>query len=261
MNGEKLERTKKPSHAISKNVEGYREKDCFLLIFNKLSIYIKIGAIGQKKDSRVGASRYFRKVRPRCFHDYRTICKTQPIFTNSFADSLHLLISMNILPKPPDYATFLAEYLIPNRPCMVHGGLIDDWQACQEWTRVEDKIRRPDLNKLKHLYGNLMVTVIEFEAGDILSTSEAHSSTRRSLNMKFGEAVERWEAYLSTESEFKGHRATKLYVKDWHLPRVAESLDGQPCSFYTTPDIFRDDWMNQFVITSFDMRRTACALS
>ena len=60
----------------------------------------------------------------------------------------------------------------------------------------------------------------------------------------FGDVVELWE---------RGE-GQHLYVKDWHLARsVFQSQAQSPGpgqAFYTTPDIFKDDWMNAYYTSS-----------
>ena len=40
-----------------------------------------------------------------------------------------------------------------------------------------------------------------------------------------------------------------LYVGDWHLARTVLQPQGPGQRFYTTPDIFKDDWMNAYYTT------------
>ncbi|KAH9816769.1 hypothetical protein DFH28DRAFT_890519 [Melampsora americana] len=161
---------------------------------------------------------------------------------------------MDVLSTPPDYQNFLEKYLLPNRPCLIRGALIDDWAAFQIWTSTHDEVSYPNLAKLKNSYGHLAVSCIESEAGDVLSTasSDGYSSTR--VCMPFSEVIERWERSLSATGPKQSSK--KLYVKDWHLPKIVEGADDQPCSFYSTPEIFQDDWMNAYYIgrTSDDFR-------
>lgn len=153
---------------------------------------------------------------------------------------------MDILSSPPDYKSFLEKYLIPNRPCLIRRGLIDDWAAFQSWTSLHDEVSYPNLAELKTSYGHLVVSCIEFQAGDVLSTSNSdeYSSTHECI--PFSEVIERWERSLP--ATIPKQSGTKIYVKDWHLPKIVEGADDRPCPFYSTPEIFQDDWMNAYYI-------------
>lgn len=65
--------------------------------------------------------------------------------------------------------------------------------------------------------------------------------------MKLKDAVEemrcaRARGRSAVKGSAGGSRETLIYIKDWHLVRLLR-LAGQEAP-YVTPDLFRDDWMN-----------------
>ena len=142
------------------------------------------------------------------------------------------------LDKPPLYAEFLASYLLPNKPVIVGPSLIRTWPALRTWTTREGDI---NWDHLKDEYGAFEVTVADCSTRD--------SSDQCRSQMLFRDVVSLWQ---------QGTGQT-LYVKDWHLARALRRISSNPSAssslsteqpysydFYTTPDIFRDDWMNAY---------------
>ncbi|KAI0362125.1 Clavaminate synthase-like protein [Trametes cingulata] len=128
--------------------------------------------------------------------------------------------------SPPCYSEFLQHYLLPNKPVIVGPALVGSWPARNLWTGAEGSI---DWGFLKSEYGHFEVTVAD------CSTREF--SDQRREKMLFRNVVDLWTA----------GEGQSLYVKDWHLARaLATSTSSAHEPFYTTPDIFRDDWMNAY---------------
>lgn len=149
------------------------------------------------------------------------------------------------------YDEFLSRYLLPNKPVIIGPSLICSWHASQLWTRpsnVYPDEREIDWDALSEMYGSQEVTVAD------CSTRE-FSDQKRDTRL-FREVVDLW----------KRGEGKSLYVKDWHLARSlyeahqqsneASSPEGAFQTFYDTPDIFRDDWMNAYYSshTSDDFR-------
>ncbi|OSC97125.1 Clavaminate synthase-like protein [Trametes coccinea BRFM310] len=136
--------------------------------------------------------------------------------------------SYDRLEEPPSYSAFLQNYLLPNKPVLIGPALVSSWSACSDWVRPDGLI---DWTYLQAEYGHLTVTVAD------CSTREF--SDQRREQVPFRDVVSLWE-------EGKGQN---LYVKDWQLARALASTPSQLrtySAFYTTPDIFRDDWMNAY---------------
>ncbi|TBU35958.1 Clavaminate synthase-like protein [Dichomitus squalens] len=132
------------------------------------------------------------------------------------------------LDRTPSYAEFLESYLIPNNPVIIGPSLVSSWPALKHWVTDEGSINS---DYLKTVYGHYEVTVAD--------CSTRNFSDQQREQMLFRDVVSLWQ-------EDKGET---LYVKDWHLARViaADTTRAQPDRpFYTTPDIFRDDWMNAY---------------
>lgn len=128
----------------------------------------------------------------------------------------------------PSYDQFLKSCLEPNRPCLISPELVASWKAFSLWTKKNEKDGTEEINwsYLKEAYGDQMVTVAQCLSRDF--------SDQERTQRPFSEVIDLW-----TSGEGEG-----LYVKDWHLAKALDQK-GLP-SFYETPDIFRDDWMNAF---------------
>lgn len=142
----------------------------------------------------------------------------------------------------PSYVDFLESYLKPNTPVIIGSALVKDWPALHLWTcEAEDGSRTINWAYLAEHYGQCEVSVADCSISDAFGNLECETAFIRDV-------VAKWQ-------EGRGH---DLYVKDWHLPRTVEpykssaSLSSEytsPAAFYTTPDIFRDDWMNSYYTT------------
>ena len=160
--------------------------------------------------------------------------------------------SCDFLPEAPSYQNFLYRYLVPNKPLIIGPSLTSDWNARILWTKpsASGGLDEPEINwdALSDMYGSQMVTVADCSTRDF-------SDQKRDAK-PFRDVVDLWK---------KGE-GTSLYVKDWHLARSLQ-YEAQPnaikssrrdveAEFYTTPDIFKDDWMNAYysAFTTDDFR-------
>ena len=141
---------------------------------------------------------------------------------------MHPDLSCPKLDTPPSYGEFLNSYLLPNTPVIIGSALISSWRSLNNWCSDDGSI---NWERLQTDYGHCQVTVADCSTRD--------SSDQRRDHMLFRDVVSLW----------KEARGETLYVKDWHLahtlatdPTRKESFEA----FYTTPDIFRDDWMNAY---------------
>lgn len=126
------------------------------------------------------------------------------------------------------YDQFLKDCLEPNRPCLISPELVASWNAFSLWVKKNENNETEEINwpYMKETYGDQIVTVAQCLSRDFSDQER----TQRPL----AEVIDLW-----TAGEGEG-----LYVKDWHLAKDLHRK-GLP-SFYETPDIFRDDWMNAF---------------
>ena len=129
------------------------------------------------------------------------------------------------LEDPPTYQEFLEHYLLPNRPVIIGPGIISSWPALTHWVVKSDASSVIHWETLAAAYGNELVTAADCE------TREFSDQKRQTMLLR--DVISLWR---SGAAEGKA-----LYVKDWHLARSVH-----PQTFYTTPDIFRDDWMNAY---------------
>ena len=142
----------------------------------------------------------------------------------------------------PSYEEFYREFLLPNIPVVFSKSLTDLWPARQLWTAPNSAEICWDY--LLEQYGDLEVAVANCADVDSLGNQERDM-------MRFREVLQLWKA----------GKGQSLYVKDWHLAKQLETVHIDPvvdpdASFYTTPDVFRDDWMNAYYIahTNDDFR-------
>lgn len=168
-------------------------------------------------------------------------------------------MSADVILRVPNisYPDFRKNHLLPNQPVLIGQELIENWPCLQHWKVVgpnvlaspfrTDETQRPsahsppNLEYMREKYGRFTVPV-----------DEDGCRSEKPLH----EILDMWEG--KTESEGDGDRE-KIYVKDWHLALQlesretgtdsAEAFDGVR-TFYTTPDIFSDDWMNLYYLKS-----------
>ncbi len=129
------------------------------------------------------------------------------------------------LDDPPSYSHFLHTYLLPNQPLIIGSSLIASWPAYNLWRRAGNQTK---WEHLKDVYGDLEVTVAD-------CATREFSDQRRDQRL-FRDVVSLWEA----------GEGQSLYIKDWHLARTLTSKNPAHDMFYTTPEVFRDDWMNAY---------------
>lgn len=128
----------------------------------------------------------------------------------------------------PSYDEFLQDYLEPNRPCLISPSLTASWSSFSLWIERDERNDTQNINwsYLKDTYGDQVVSVAQCHSRDFSDQER----TQRPL----AEVIDLWMS----------DKGDGLYVKDWHLSKTSHHK-GLP-SFYETPDIFRDDWMNSF---------------
>ena len=141
------------------------------------------------------------------------------------------------LKQVPSYDEFLEQYLIPNIPVTIGSALIKHWSAVKRWRKDTEKQKSPtisgesssdiDWGYLSEHYGAFQVSVADCSRVDDLGNQERDET-------QLSGVVSTW---VSGEGQ-------PLYVKDWHLARQVEQKPSG--TFYSTPDIFRDDWMNAY---------------
>ncbi|OCH91721.1 Clavaminate synthase-like protein [Obba rivulosa] len=140
------------------------------------------------------------------------------------------------LEEPPTYHQFLEQYLIPNRPVIIGPSLVSSWPAFRDWVNRDDgsigSNSSINWDFLVREYGECEVTVADCSTRDF-------SDQKRETKL-LREVIDLW----------RSGQGDPLYVKDWHLARTLHGKPARPSPgqrpFYSTPDIFRDDWMNAY---------------
>ncbi|TFY68415.1 hypothetical protein EVJ58_g1026 [Rhodofomes roseus] len=137
------------------------------------------------------------------------------------------------LESPPSYQGFLDHYLLPNKPVLIGPSLVFSWSSLSQWVVKTDVAPSINWDFLSEAYGDQLVTAADCSTRDF--------SDQKRQTIPFREVVDLWRT----------GKGDSLYVKDWHLARAVH-----PETFYETPDIFRDDWMNAYysACTSDDFR-------
>ncbi|KAF9104850.1 JmjC domain-containing protein 4 [Mortierella sp. AM989] len=132
------------------------------------------------------------------------------------------------------YNTFFQQYLEPNLPVIVGPELTKHWRARQQW--VCSDTGKPNFENLRE---QLCTTPVQVPVADC-QTKDFTDQKRSTMDLRT--FLNEWEAnsLASTPS--------RTYLKDFHFVRTFPHYDA-----YETPDIFRDDWMNEFWTRRMDM--------
>ncbi|CAO1615270.1 unnamed protein product [Jaminaea pallidilutea] len=139
----------------------------------------------------------------------------------------------------PDYDTFLREYLLPNKPCLLPPALIQDWSA-NEWASTSQHTLNdalpPAFAILADRYGDHQVPVV-------IDSPDGAEPERQEMTLT--EATNKLQQ--ACEARTRGQPHPLIYIKDWHLvrqERLKAAEDRRWPLPYVTPDLFADDWMN-----------------
>ncbi|KAI9314843.1 hypothetical protein BX666DRAFT_1964004 [Dichotomocladium elegans] len=137
--------------------------------------------------------------------------------------------------EPLSYDQFLKHHLLPNLPALIGPALTKDWKARQKWVEPlpaskqgeNQPAMQPCITYLQTKFGSAQVTVADCE------TPEFNDMKR--TDMSFGAFV----------TELMPHG--RYYLKDWHFCR-----DFPDYKAYSVPDLFQDDWLNEYWSTRDD---------
>lgn len=117
------------------------------------------------------------------------------------------------------YNDFFNNFMIRNLPCLIKNVSLS-WGSTHNWIK-DNKI---NYDYFLEVYGDLEAPVAD--CGSI--NFNAHNK----INMK----VKDYFNYIKN-----AERDKLLYLKDWHLKRLRPNDN-----FYTVPQIFVSDWLNEF---------------
>ncbi|KAF9209644.1 JmjC domain-containing protein 4 [Haplosporangium sp. Z 27] len=134
----------------------------------------------------------------------------------------------------PSYKTFLEQYLEPNIPVIIGPDLTKHWRARLQW--VCPDTGKPNFVNLKE---QLCTTPVEVPVADC-QCKDFTDQKRSTMDLRA--FLEEWEANSIANTP------SRTYLKDFHFVRTFPYYDA-----YETPDIFRDDWMNEFWTRRKDM--------
>ncbi|KAF9939903.1 JmjC domain-containing protein 4 [Mortierella alpina] len=145
-----------------------------------------------------------------------------------------LLHQIDYLETPPSYAAFLEHYLEPNIPVLIGPALTEAWRARRQW--VCPDTGKPNFATLRE---QLCQTPVQVPVADCLTRD--YTDQKRSA-MDLREFLDEWEASSNAD------QSSRTYLKDFHFVKTFPDYDA-----YQTPEIFCDDWMNEFWTRREDM--------
>lgn len=117
------------------------------------------------------------------------------------------------------YNDFFNNFMIKNLPCLIRNVSLT-WGSTHNWIK-DNKI---NYDYFLEVYGDLQAPVADCDSINF----NAHNK----INMK----VRDYFNYFKN-----AERDKLLYLKDWHLKRLRPNDN-----FYTVPEIFASDWLNEF---------------
>ncbi|KAI8601988.1 hypothetical protein EDD21DRAFT_304337 [Dissophora ornata] len=138
------------------------------------------------------------------------------------------------LETPPSYAEFLLHYLEPNLPVIIGPELTKHWRARQQWVHADTGKPNFDILREQLCTTPVLVPVADCQCRDFTDQK------RSTMDMK--EFLDEWETHSVANA------SSRTYLKDFHFVRTFPEYGA-----YETPEIFRDDWMNEYWTRRSDM--------
>eukprot|EP00095_Tigriopus_kingsejongensis_P007625 maker-scaffold995_size72343-snap-gene-0.20 protein:Tk07625 transcript:maker-scaffold995_size72343-snap-gene-0.20-mRNA-1 annotation:"jmjc domain-containing protein 4-like isoform 1" len=124
--------------------------------------------------------------------------------------------------EPMSYDEFFHQFILPNRPCLIRNGSIDQWQSRKDWRTQSGQ---PDLRCLSRIVPKGLTVPVSI-------CDEQYFNSQQCVDMSFEDYVADWEAEAIGSSK---------YLKDWHFHRDCPEYPA-----YTTPKYFCSDWLNEY---------------
>ncbi|KAL9537694.1 hypothetical protein MBANPS3_011546 [Mucor bainieri] len=136
---------------------------------------------------------------------------------------------------PPTYDEFLKNHLIPNKPCIIGPSFTQNWKANKEWivanvSNSNENSQHQPKYKPNYIY---LCQQYGTAQGQVARCDKRHFTDQERTEMSFADFCEKWQ-----EDDGK---ASLDYLKDLHLQKTFP-YD----KFYTVPDLFEDDWLNEY---------------
>ncbi|KAI8360412.1 hypothetical protein B0O80DRAFT_371117, partial [Mortierella sp. GBAus27b] len=135
---------------------------------------------------------------------------------------------------PPTYKEFFDQFLEPNLPVIIGPDLTKHWKARQQW--VCPTSGKPNFKGLRE---QLCQEPVQVPVADC-QTKDFTDQKRSTMDLKA--FLDEWEA------NSLANVGSRMYLKDFHFVRTFPWYHA-----YDTPEIFRDDWMNEFWTRRGDM--------
>lgn len=135
---------------------------------------------------------------------------------------------------PLSYKQFFDHFLEPNLPVIVGPDLTKHWRARQQWVSADTG--KPNFGALRE---QLCQEPVQVPVADC-HTRDFTDQKRSTMDLKT--FLDEWEA------NSLANVPSRTYLKDFHFVRTFPGYHA-----YDTPEIFRDDWMNEFWTRRKDM--------
>ncbi|KAI8369589.1 uncharacterized protein BYT42DRAFT_585019 [Radiomyces spectabilis] len=139
--------------------------------------------------------------------------------------------------EPPSYEEFLHNHLLPNEPAIIGPALTAHWRARHDWVVPTDHVThelqprcKPNYAFLRQQFAAAKVTVADCLERDF--------TDQKRCDMTFNEFADLWEK-----------DSGRYYLKDWHF---VHDMNEKEAPFYEVPDIFADDWLNEYWLQKTD---------
>ncbi|KAF9108703.1 JmjC domain-containing protein 4 [Mortierella sp. GBA35] len=141
---------------------------------------------------------------------------------------------IDCLDTPPTYTEFLTNYLEPNLPVLIGPTLTSQWRARQQW--VCPDTGKPDFDRLRE---QLCAEPVQVPVADC-QCKDFTDQKRSTMDLR--DFLDEWQEHSRAGSP------SRTYLKDFHFVTTFPAYGA-----YETPEIFCDDWMNEFWTRRSDM--------
>ncbi|KAG0210887.1 JmjC domain-containing protein 4 [Mortierella sp. NVP41] len=141
---------------------------------------------------------------------------------------------IDCLDTPPTYTEFLTNYLEPNLPVLIGPTLTSQWRARQQW--VCPDTGKPDFDRLRE---QLCAEPVQVPVADC-QCKDFTDQKRSTMDLR--DFLDEWQEHSRAGSP------SRTYLKDFHFVTKFPAYGA-----YETPEIFCDDWMNEFWTRRSDM--------
>ncbi|XP_071490381.1 2-oxoglutarate and iron-dependent oxygenase JMJD4-like [Diadema antillarum] len=134
---------------------------------------------------------------------------------------------VEVIQDPISYDDFFRRFLLPNKPCLLGGNVIQHWRSINEWVQPNGT---PDFDFLERQFGSATVPVA--------NCGKVQYYAQPKQDMKFSDYLRYWRGHI--DADYQSSQGC-LYLKDWHFTRAFPEYEA-----YSTPIYFSSDWLNEY---------------